>query len=298
MGKTEASTNTDITGMRSGKLTALEKTDQKRRGSALWRCRCDCGKEVLLEAYKIRSARVTSCGCSRKGKSVKDITGRQFGRLTALNRLDKKKGSSYLWRCRCSCGKETEVSVNALLSGKIQSCGCTRVERMQNRAVDIRGKTFGMLTALEPLDRRYQNSVLWKCRCSCGNECEVAYNQLVSGNTTSCGCKKQMHEQPPLHYIDGTCIEMIERRSLRKDNTSGFTGVIAQKNGSWKAEITFQGKRQYLGTYPDRMSAALARKRAENRIFGEYLDSYYGKDNASKYITRLYSGGLRSRTGT
>ena len=59
----------DITGMRSGKLVALEPTDVKRRGTYLWRCWCDCGNELLVEAYKIRSQRVKSCGCSRRGKT-------------------------------------------------------------------------------------------------------------------------------------------------------------------------------------------------------------------------------------
>ena len=48
----------DIAGLRSGKLVALEKSDIRRRGATLWRCRCDCGNEVLLEPYKIRN-RVT-----------------------------------------------------------------------------------------------------------------------------------------------------------------------------------------------------------------------------------------------
>ena len=43
----------DIAGLRSGKLVALEKSDIRRRGATLWRCRCDCGNEVLLEPYKV-----------------------------------------------------------------------------------------------------------------------------------------------------------------------------------------------------------------------------------------------------
>ncbi len=40
------SRKTDITGMRSGKIVAVEPTEEKRRGVVLWRCHCDCGKEI------------------------------------------------------------------------------------------------------------------------------------------------------------------------------------------------------------------------------------------------------------
>ena len=213
---------------------------------------------------------------SNRGRKVRDITGKQFGRLTALYRLDQKQGTSYLWHCRCACGIEKDIPVNALTGGLIRSCGCARREALQNRARDITGKTFGRLTALEPQPIRMQGSVMWKCRCTCGTECLVSYNQLLSGKTASCGCRRKEHEQPPLHYVDGTCIEMISPKSLRKDNTSGCTGVTAIRGGRWQACITFQGKRHYLGTFTNLEKAVDARKKAEARLFGEFLDSYYG----------------------
>ena len=218
------------------------------------------------------------------GKS-KDITGQQFGRLTAVRRLDKKKGGSYLWECRCSCGNRTEVSANVLLAGRTQSCGCARKEVLQKRSVSIRGQTFGMLTALEPQKERREGSVLWKCRCACGEECLVSYNQLVTGKTTSCGCKRRSHEPAPLHYIDGTCIEMLESRTVRSNNTSGYTGVVAMPDGRWRAQIVFRGKRHILGTYRDIEMAAEARRKGEERIFGEFLQSYYAEKGETGRMT-------------
>lgn len=121
----------DIAGMRSGRLVALEPTDQTRRGSILWRCRCDCGNEVLIEGYRISKGIVKSCGCSRRRKNMKDVTGQRFGRLTAICRLDEKRGTNYLWLCQCDCGKEVRTTVNALLSGNSKSCGCGRVDAMK-----------------------------------------------------------------------------------------------------------------------------------------------------------------------
>lgn len=275
----------DLTGMRSGKLTVLEKTDEKRKGSTLWRCRCDCGREILLEPFKIKRQLTQSCGCSRKGHGIKDLTGQRFGRLVAEERLEEKTGSSYLWRCRCDCGQETKVPAKALLSGNTTSCGCARADALRERAEDITGKRFGYLTAVEPAGSRYHGSVMWKCRCDCGSECCVSYNSLVSGNTASCGCKKKEHEQPPLHYVDGTCIEMIDHPILRSNNTSGFTGVVATGDGRWRAQIIFQGKLHVLGTYRDIQMAAEARRKGEEKYFGEFLDEYYAAQ--APEMTRL-----------
>lgn len=121
----------DLTGKRCGMLTVIEKTQEKRKRCTLWRCRCDCGKEILLEAYKINGEKVQSCGCQRWEKRKKDIAGQRFGKLTAIRQLEEKRGSNYLWLCRCDCGREIKTTANALLSGNTKSCGCGRAESMR-----------------------------------------------------------------------------------------------------------------------------------------------------------------------
>lgn len=47
---------------------------------------------------------------------------------------------------------------------------------------DLTGKRFGRLTAIRPTDKRDSNgSVLWVCRCDCGNELEVTQAHLMHG---------------------------------------------------------------------------------------------------------------------
>lgn len=263
----------DITGMRSGMVVALEPTQTRKSGSVLWRCRCDCGKELLTEAYKITGGLLNSCGCSRKAPP--DLTGQRFGRLTALERLDQKRGNSWLWRCRCDCGRETVVSANALCGGSTKSCGCARQDACKRRAKDITGQRFSRLVALEPLDKRMGGSVVWLCRCDCGKETEASYNSLVHGNTKSCGCLLQENRSlEKLRYIDGTCVDLVEKQRLRKNNTSGYTGVVSYR-GRWRAQITFKHKAYNLGNYDRIEDAVKARKQAEERIFGNFLDWYY-----------------------
>ncbi len=261
----------DITGLRSGKLTAVEKTNQNYRGSALWRCRCDCGKEVLLEAYQITGEKVKSCGCTRGEKKRIDVTGQRFGRLTALERLDEKSGRSFLWRCRCDCGKEIKARVDSLTSGNTTSCGCTRAEKKRK---DISGQRFSHLTAVRPTEKRRHRSVVWECVCDCGKTVEYTYSELLYSHIHSCGCEQHPSVPLAMHYIDGTCVEMLEMKRPNKNNTSGHTGVKHTKRG-WVAQIYFKKKCYYLGTYQDYQLAVKARERAEEEMHGAFLDWYY-----------------------
>lgn len=56
-----------------------------------------------------------------------DLTNKQFGRLTVLERSYRSKDGRWYWRCICSCGKEAFVASNSL--GKnTNSCGCLQKE--------------------------------------------------------------------------------------------------------------------------------------------------------------------------
>lgn len=63
---------------------------------------------------------------------IKDLTGKQIGRLTVLGRgADKtaKSGKRIIqWRCQCACGNVTLVTTGHLCKGHTQSCGCLKSE--------------------------------------------------------------------------------------------------------------------------------------------------------------------------
>lgn len=47
----------DLAGIQLGHLTVLEATDHRSsQGSIIWRCRCDCGNEILLPSSSIRNS--------------------------------------------------------------------------------------------------------------------------------------------------------------------------------------------------------------------------------------------------
>ena len=69
-----------------------------------------------------------------------DITGQQFGRLTAIRSF--KKNNQLLWVCRCSCGNEIFYPAGRLRWGDIKSCGCLRTERIIQ--IGRKNKTHGL----------------------------------------------------------------------------------------------------------------------------------------------------------
>lgn len=53
----------DLTGQRFGRLTVIERGENSAAGATRWRCICDCGKETLTIASKLRAGLAKSCGC-------------------------------------------------------------------------------------------------------------------------------------------------------------------------------------------------------------------------------------------
>lgn len=56
----------DLTGKRFGKLVVQEHAGVSKFKAALWKCRCDCGKEVIVNSNALRTGHTQSCGCKRK----------------------------------------------------------------------------------------------------------------------------------------------------------------------------------------------------------------------------------------
>lgn len=64
-----------------------------------------------------------------------DLTGKRFGRLLVLEDTGRRGYHSILWRCKCDCGKITNVPSYDLLHGRVVSCGCYAAEnRLKNLA--------------------------------------------------------------------------------------------------------------------------------------------------------------------
>lgn len=221
------------------------------------------------------------------GKSI-DLTGQKFNRLTVLKRKRENKRAYYY--CRCDCKNELWVRSDCLTSGNTKSCGCLGKET-QFKPVDIRNKKFNNLTTIEPTSKKSSNgSIIWKCKCDCGEITYVSMGDLTSGKVKSCGClisetsKENIKKATEVHLkeniIEGTNIPAISRKEIISSNTSGITGVRWDKSRQkWISEIRFKNKWYFLGRYKEKEDAVKIRKAAEDKLFKPFLEQHNIKNN-------------------
>lgn len=62
----------DLVGQRFGRLTVIERCGS-RYGRASWRCRCDCGNEIIATSGNLVE-RTRSCGCYQKDRAKESQT--------------------------------------------------------------------------------------------------------------------------------------------------------------------------------------------------------------------------------
>ena len=103
-----------------------------------------------------------------------------YNNWTPIKLSGRNNHNKQLVLCVCACGTERDVRLDHLRSGASTNCGCLRCN-------DLTGQKFGMLEVVKSLGVfNHQQHLL--CKCECGGEKEVKYDNLVRGNTKSCGC--------------------------------------------------------------------------------------------------------------
>lgn len=150
---------------------------------------------------------------------------------------------------------------------------------------NLSGKKFGKLLVLEETNNRADNgSIVWRCKCECGNIVEISSKRLVNGLAVSCGCyqkERQKYSMKKLHdrqFKDNTNIDIISKQKANSNNKSGVRGVhwCTSKN-KWIATLFFQKKLVLNKTFVNKNDAIKARKDAEEKYFKPILEKYKKK---------------------
>jgi hypothetical protein len=174
----------------------------------LWLCRCDCGTERIVNYRDLYKGDVRTCGNHKT--IAEDLTGQRFARLTVLRRAPKlPKEYAPRWDCLCDCGERTIVVASSLKAGNTRSCGCLKRNR-----VDVAGRRYGRLVAIERVALTKNRSWTWRCLCDCGAEVVVSLAVLRNGRK-SCGCiAREIHDAkytPGRRGSQGSFIAMKKR---------------------------------------------------------------------------------------
>ena len=246
-------------GSKWGRLTILSQVPETP-GS--WYCQCECGNICIVKGKDLRRGHTCSCGCLKKEsaakngrKSLIDLTGQVFGRLTVLQETpnSQRTGHAAYWDCLCECGNIISVAGYHLRRGSVRSCGCIK-------QTDITGKQFGKLTALYrdnefSQQHKYKHS-FWKCKCECGNETLVFLGHLQNGHTTSCGCDKASRGEKEIsQLLDDNNIMYIHDKQFFKDLIlpSGGIGrydyIVFNEDKSIHCIIEFDGEQHYKDSW-------------------------------------------------
>lgn len=201
-----------------------------------------------------------------------DLSGKRFGKLTVLEKTDKRIGGSITWKCRCDCGNMIEVNTRDLNNGRVKSCGCLRKQRC-----NITGHRFGKLTVLS--DEWIKGKRYCKCKCDCGNVITIRFDSLRSGASTSCGCIKTSEEHMS-KVRDGRKIEdhtspVFYKGTISKNSKTGLNGVTLLKNGKYYAYIGYKNRLYSLLVDNNVELCKKVRAEAEEAIKGRNFERWY-----------------------
>lgn len=94
----------NLQGKRFGNLTVLERVGKDKARNILWKCRCDCGNEIVVRTCELNRGHTKSCGCYQKEMASKANIkhGESHGKLHQVwldmrARCKRKSHHAYKW---------------------------------------------------------------------------------------------------------------------------------------------------------------------------------------------------------
>lgn len=282
----------DLIGKVFGDWTVLSQSDYVN-GSRYWNCKCSCGTERAISERHLLDGNSKSCG------HVKDLTGKKFGRLVVLYRVEDKILSdgthSSMWMCKCICGNEKVIEGRLLNSGVTKSCGCLQYEiscknlnQKKYNTYDLSGEYgVGYTNNKDSQGRNYfwfdiEDYELIKNYCwYFSNDYVVSHDELhktiflhkliMPSSAQVDHIQHEKYDNRKIKLRIATNAENGRNQGIQSNNTSGVTGVSWHKQrNAWQSYIGINGKNLYLGIHSNKNDAIKARIDAENEHFGEW----------------------------
>ena len=233
-----------------------------------------------------------------RGKG-KDISGMEFGYLTAIEPTDKRHRKDVVWLCRCRCGTMLEMPATRLILNNTLSCGCIQKEKIK-RANKYFGGTSLEKSLKDPVTStrsmsgyvgvtrkrdKWQAYITYKRQhISLGvyEKLEDAVKARARGKEAVIAdaaellkIYEEIHENDEalpskstlpkndLPYKPRVINDQPTTAARRVDNKSGYTGITFRKN-KWESRICYNKRRYMLGRFDTLDEAILERTKAED----------------------------------
>lgn len=234
-----------------------------------------------------------------------DIVGRQFGNWLVLERSENHiipSGASipmYLCECQCKAKTRKIISGATLRHGNSKSCDKCRDKakyklRKYNKYTKIDNYYIGYTSKGEKFyfdEEDYDLVRNYSWHLNDGGYV-IANSHITDGKTKAIRMHRLIMEKycninkKVIDHIGGYNTRNDNRKSnlrisnksgnaansdIRNTNTSGVTGVCWNKKANkWMARITYNNKDYYLGLFDELEDAIAARKKAEDKYFGDF----------------------------
>lgn len=225
---------------------------------------------------------------------IKDLKGKEFGRLKVIERVGSDKNGHSKWLCECSCGNPDSIIIlgTSLISGATKSCGCFRKEVVSERfkkynEYDLSEK-FGIGWTTNTNEEFYFDiadyekikDYCWYCNSNgyivTYADDEIIYiHRLIMGVTDDYEVDHKDHKIKD-NRKDGLRICNRQKNSFNKQKTnrktsSKYKGIyLHPKNNIWIAQITYNGKTLHIGSFTSEVRAVKAYNNKAIELFKEY----------------------------
>lgn len=163
-----------LSGMKFGRLTAIEDVGKDGCGFRLWRCVCECGNEAVVPSAQLIRSHTMSCGCLQRDRNRESKTTH-----------GKSSSSTYATWC-CMIGRCTnERNADHKHYGGRGISVCERWKRFSNFLDDMGEKPEGM--SIERIDN---NAGYSPENCRWATQAEQTRNKRTTRNYTMNGITK------------------------------------------------------------------------------------------------------------
>lgn len=235
-----------------------------------------------------------------RGK-MKDISGVEFGYLTAIEPTDKRDRKDVVWLCRCRCGNMIEMPATRLIGNNTLSCGCILKETIKRANKYFGGTSLEKSLKEEVVSTRSASGYVGVTRKRDKWQAYITYKRqhinlgvyskledavkarargkeaVMEDAAELLKIYEEIHENDEalpnkatapkrdFSYEPRVINNQPTTAAKRVDNTSGYTGVAFRKS-KWEARICYNKLRYILGRFETQDEAIKARQDAEKLL--------------------------------
>lgn len=228
-----------------------------------------------------------------------DLKGYKFGELTVMCKDTPYRTPGGIpfarWICKCKCGEIKSIRATHLLNGKIKSCGCMKRAYL----ADAHKKTNKYIVSDEYTKVFVSSSEFFIIDTADIDRIKDLYWSIDSaGYVINAKSKKRLHTFLTNCPV-GMCVDHISgdkkdnrRKNLRictqqqnswnkhksPHNKTGVIGVHKNARGKYIAQICVNKHTYHLGTFSSCEEATNARRKAEQKYFGEFSSKWLNEE--------------------